>query len=152
MFIYGWSIYQFLWTFPSWLKFLTLGEIGAILAYIIVTNLIDSLLVLASLIFVSIVLPTKWLRDNFIVRGGMSVLYLLILVINVAYNAVPFDQLNNYVVRGVIDLAFLHFVIGYVPPLQRFIYSLADRSTVFLYLSIPSSVLAMVVVLFLNII
>ena len=151
MFIYGWSFYRFIWILPSWIKYLTFNEIGILLAYTLVTNLFESTLILIGLIAISIVLPMKWFHNDFVARGGLNVLYLLLLITLVAYNAAPVNQLGNYITRAVIDLAFLNFVIGYVPPLQRFIVSLADRSTIFLYLSIPSSILALIVVFFRNI-
>jgi len=152
MLTYGWSIYRFLWNLPSWVKFLTINEISVILAYTFVTNLIESLLILIGLVIVAAVLPAKWLQDDFIVRGGLSVFYLLGFVMFVSYNLISFDQLiNNYLIRGVIDFVFLHFVIGYVGPLQSFIYSIADRATIFLYIYIPLSILSLIFVLIRNI-
>ena len=151
MFIYGWSLFQFYRDVPSWLKFLTLGEISGILAYTLAVDFLESLLILAGLIVISICLPIKWFHDDFIVRGGVTVLYSLGFFIFLAYKLNLTYQLNNYIIRGIIDLAFLHFVIKDVNLFRKVIISLADRSTVFLYLSIPSSLLAIVIVLYRNI-
>jgi hypothetical protein len=148
MLVYGWSLYQFFWNIPGWLKFLTVSEIGAVLAYTLATDLFESILVLFGLIIIAVVLPTKWFRDDFILRGGVSVLYLLVFFMVISYNVPPLDQvISKYGLRVLIDFAFLHFVLGEVRLLRKFIGSLADRSTIFLYLSIPSSALALVVVL-----
>ena len=148
MLVYGWSLYQFFWNIPSWLKFLTVGEISSVLAYTLATDLVESILVMFGLVIIAVVLPSKWFRDDFIMRGGISVLYLLIFFMVISHNATPLDQvISKYALRGFIDFAFLHFVLGEVRLLRKFIGSLADRSTVFLYLSIPSSALALVVVL-----
>jgi hypothetical protein len=148
MLVYGWSLYQFIWNLPSWLKFLTLGEIGSVLAYTIVTDLAESLLILMGLIIVSVILPKKWFRDDFIVRGGGSVLYLLILFMVIARNTTPYEQLvSKYAIRGLIDFSFLQLMLGEIRLLRKIVSELADRSTIFLYLSIPSSALALIVVL-----
>jgi hypothetical protein len=147
MLVYGWSMYQFIWNLPSWISFLTVGEIGVILAYTLATDAFESILVLSIPILFSILLPSKWFRDDFVIRGGLSVLYVLIFIIFVSYNAIPFSQLDKLILRAVVDLAFLHFVIGYVHPLRKFIESLADRSSTFLYLTIPSSIIAGIIIL-----
>ena len=133
------------------MKILTPNEIGAVLAYTFVTDLAKSLLILAGLIGVSIVMPLKWFHDDFVVRGGLSVLFSSAFMMFLVFNSIPFDQLNNYVIGGLLHFAFLHFIIGYVSPLRKIIDVLADRSTIFLYISIPSSVLALIIVLIRNV-
>lgn len=148
MLVYGWSFYQFLWNIPGWLKFLTVGEIGAVFAYILATDLFESILILFGLVIVAAILPPKWFHDDFILRGGLSVLYLLIFLMVISKHATSFDEvISKYAIRALIDFSFLHFVLGEVRLLRKFVGSLAKRSTVFLYLSIPSSALALVVVL-----
>jgi hypothetical protein len=151
MLVYGWSIFQFIRELPGWLKFLTLGEISSILAYTFALDFLESLLVLAGLIVISVILPTKWFRDNFIVRAGVSALYLLGFFMFAASQPDPSKQPDNYILRRIIDLVLLQYVVRDVSLLRKAITSLADRSTVFLYLSIPASLLALVVVLYRNI-
>ena len=152
MFIYGWSIFQFIKDLPGWLKFLTPGEISSILAYTLALDLFESLLILAGLVVISIILPVKWFRDDFIVRSGVSALYLLGYFIFMANQPDPSKQPENFILRKVIDLALLQYVVRDFSLLRKAIATLADRSTVFLYLSIPSSLLALIVVLYRNII
>jgi len=151
MFVYGWSLFQFFKDVPGWIKFLTVGEITGVLAYTLAVDFLESLLILAGLIVISICLPLKWFHDDFTVRGGVTVLYSLGFFIFLALQPNPSYQLNNYIIRGIVDLAFLHFVIKDVRLFRKVIYSLADRSTVFLYLSIPLSLLALIIVLYRNI-
>ena len=151
MFVYGWSLYQFFRDVPGWIKFLTVGEIGGVLAYTLAVDFLESLLVLAGLIVIAVCLPLKWFHDDFIVRAGVTVLYSLGFFIFLALQPNPSYQLSNYIIRGIVDLAFLHFVIKDVSLFRKVTSSLADRSTVFLYLSIPLSLLALVIVLYRNI-
>jgi hypothetical protein len=146
MLVYGWSFYQFIWNLPSWKSYLTIGEISVIFAYTLTSDAIESILILFVSTLVSILLPSKWFRDDFVVRAGMSVVYILIFFMYLSYYAIPASQLNKLILRAMVDLAFLHFVIGYVQPLRKFIESLADRSTAFLYLTIPSSIVAVLII------
>ena len=65
----GWTITAFLWKLSAWLLLLTLGEILTLFAYAMVTNFLESLIILGSLLLVCILLPRHLLRDHFAVRG-----------------------------------------------------------------------------------
>jgi hypothetical protein len=77
MMVYGWTIYWYLWKFPSWTYYLSLPDILSILAYSLSTNIIESLAILAILIVLCILLPRNWFYDSFIVRGSVAVILLL---------------------------------------------------------------------------
>jgi len=61
-FLYTWTILWLFWELPSWLNFLTVGEILPIFAYALATNLLESLLVLAGLNLVCFLLPAHSIR------------------------------------------------------------------------------------------
>jgi hypothetical protein len=149
--IYGWSLYQFLWLLPSWLKFLSPGEIGAIAAYALVSDLFESLLILACLLLIAGLLPENWMRGDFVLRGGLSALYILLLFVFVAYNQIPYQQIKEYWIWSVLGLGGLHLVAGKVRLIRKAIERLANGATLFLYLSLPLSALALLVVLIRNI-
>ena len=77
--VYGWSLYRFMWILPGWLKFLALDEILSLLSYTFAVSLLDSLIVVAVLTVLAFILPRNWLRDDFVLRGGLSALFLLFL-------------------------------------------------------------------------
>jgi hypothetical protein len=151
MLVYGWTIYWFAWNLPSWLGFMTLRDILGILAYSFVVNFFESCAVLIALMFFGAILPKNWLRGDFIVVGGFVVIYFLIFTMFLLYNFVYLPQLGKSVA-----VAFLLFVIvQYAVKRFRFtrvvIEWLADRSVVFLYISIPATVAGLIVVLARNI-
>jgi len=74
---YGWSMVVFLWKLPGWLYFLNIGEIAGIFAIQLLTNLIESLVGLLFLLAFSMALPSRALKDVFIVRGSMATLVLI---------------------------------------------------------------------------
>jgi len=65
----AWTIVAFSWRLSTWLLTLNIGEIFTIFSYAMLTNLLESLLVLLLLLISSIFLPPRALRDDFIVRG-----------------------------------------------------------------------------------
>jgi hypothetical protein len=70
----GWTITAFLWKISAWLLLLTLGEILTIFAYAMVTNFLESLIILGLLLLICILLPRHLLRDHFAVRGTILAL------------------------------------------------------------------------------
>jgi hypothetical protein len=149
--IYGWSVYRFIWKFPSWLKFLVPGEIVTAAFYTLVSDLFESLLILAVLILFAFVLPGKWMRENFIFRGGLSALSVLGLFIGLAYFNVTLEQVSKYWFWALVGFVLLHILFGKIHPLQTGIEKLADAASIFLYLTVPLSMLSLLVVLFRNI-
>jgi hypothetical protein len=67
--IFGWTITFWLWKLPSWLKFLTLGEIAAILSYALMIAFFESMLICGLLLLLCFLLPSQAFRDRFVVRG-----------------------------------------------------------------------------------
>lgn len=149
--IYGWSLYQFFYILPSRMKFLTPLEIGSILAYTLVNDLLESLLILVGLIVIAFILPRKWLMDDFVIRGGLSVLYVLILFVFIASNKVSIQQINKYWIWASVGFVILHFVVSKISLFRKAIETLAYSSTIFLYLTVPLSLLALIVVFIRNI-
>ena len=66
--VFGWTILNFLWEFSSWIFFLTTGEILTIFAYSMVSDLLESLVILGFLLLVCLILPGHWLRNVFSTR------------------------------------------------------------------------------------
>jgi hypothetical protein len=65
----AWTITAFLWKLSAWLLFLNIGEIFTIFSYALMTNLLESILLLLLLLAISSLLPARFLRDDFVVRG-----------------------------------------------------------------------------------
>src|SRR5512138_242629 len=88
--LYTWTLMWFFWKLPSWLYFLNWGEIGASLAYLLVTNLAESLAVLCGPLLLALALPRAWFRDVFVARGAALVIAGLGCMILLA------EQFNNF--------------------------------------------------------
>lgn len=148
--IYGWSIYRFIWKLPSWLKFLMPGEIATIGFYTLVNDLFESLLILVVFLGLALILPGKWLREKFTFRGGLSALSILSLFVAIAYNNFKLQQIKEYWAWAPVGFIALHILFGRVHLLRVGVEKLAEATTVFLYLTIPFSLISLLVVLVRN--
>lgn len=147
--VYGWTIIAFLWELPSWRDFLTISEIFNVFAYSIVVNFLESLVVLSLPILLSIILPRKWFYDSFIARGTTMV----ILGLGYLMYAIRFFDVNSdypsFLVKltPLIFLAILLIVhlVDHIALLHKAIESFADRTIIFIYLSVPISILSLLI-------
>jgi hypothetical protein len=153
--IYGWTILKFNYNLPGWLYFLNLGEIMSIFAYSIATNLLESLLVLTGVIALGFILPKKIFSDAFVARGAsFSILVLGFMM----YIAAQFTTKQYYpaeIIRWgpaiLLLIGLVVYMIGRMQITRRVIEFFADRAIIFLYISIPASIISLVAVLIQNI-
>jgi len=153
--VFSWSLYRFFWRFPSWAFFATAGEIAVILAYMTSVNVLESLLVLLTPIVMSVLLPENWFHSRFVSRSvslvALALAFLMYLDSQLqTYAPFPLELYRAAPLAGVAVL-WLVFVIDRVAILRRAVEALADRATVFLYVSIPLSLLAVATVLIRNV-
>ena len=153
---YGWTIYWALWKLPSWLDFLPLGEIGAIFCYLMTTNLIESLLMLIGVLIISLILPQKWFRDLFISRGSVLAASVLIPIMVFEYH---FDKPADYYSKFPMLLlvmflvaCVLVFLAGWINIVRKAVEVFAEKAVIFLFISLPVSILSLMVVLVRNLI
>lgn len=151
-FIYGWTLIRYFWQVPSWLFYLQSGDLLAILSYALSVNLAESLFALAALLVGAIVLPRAWLADAFVTRGTIASAVVLAYAIWLASEFVT-RKPSDYP-AGIIRLApvvlvsavVAAFVAGKVGAIRNLVEGLADRATIFLYLSVPLSVASVIAV------
>lgn len=154
--VYGWTIYRYVWRLPSWLHYLTMGELVGLFSYAMLTGLVESLLILGILVSISALLPERFLLDNFIVRGTAFSLGLLIplIVFWVLYEQMS-SLLGNYQVMwtiGTIIVTILLVVLSArIRWLAALLSALSDRFVVFLFLLMPLTFLGLVIVVIRNI-
>jgi hypothetical protein len=146
--VYSWMLISFFWVYPSWLRFLNLGEILNVLAYSLVNSFLESLAVVIVPVIVAIVLPSKWFYDAFVARSLALILPGLGYMMYIAFQ---FQEKLDYP-SAALDWApvvlaatlLLVFIVGRVQLLRKVLEGFADRATIFLFLSIPASVLSII--------
>lgn len=155
-FMYGRTIYIFLFKVPAWQTFLRAAEIGSTLAYGLAYDLAESLGMLGFLLGVCVLLPSAWFRDHFVAHAAWFVTFVLgsILLYFRHYAATGLDALAQIESWAVLTLALaipVAYAGGRIGPLNRFAVAAADRLIVLLLIFVPASLISILVVLGRNI-
>jgi hypothetical protein len=153
--VYGWTLVVFLWKVPSWMMFLTLGEMLSVFAYSMTSALLESLAALAILLFASVLLPARWMRDVFVTRGSVVAFFALgsIMLFMVRLSVIGYAVLNYLFQCTWIALA-LTLLLAFLAARLRFVVRavawISDRLIVFLFLLLPISLVSVIVVIYRN--
>jgi hypothetical protein len=150
--VYGWTAFWTLWKFPSWLFFMQWTEILATLSYVLVTNLLESLCVLAVPFAVCLALPSRWFKEAFIASGSTLAIGILLVLAYLANQLAgmdvfyPRDALHQLPVIGLVILV-ASFLMGRIGVLRKVAEYMADRAAIFPYLTLPLSGVSLVAVI-----
>lgn len=147
--LYTWSLFLFFWEFPSWSKFMTVGELFTIFCYVMSLCLFESMTFLAALLGICAALPVKMLKEYFIVRGSYFSFFILAGIMLYWYIIFPGNMFISSVIIFVVAI-FFSFIAVKVGIMYRTAMEVTERLTIFLYLYLPVSVVLLVVVLIRN--
>lgn len=153
--IYSWSLLRFFWRLPSLLNYSTAGDIGIIFSYLITVNLLESLAVVSVPVILSLIFPSKWYFERFLSKSVLLVLLALGYMIYISSH-INTEEPFPYVLFQWAPLVFLSilafvFMLDRIPFIGRLLEDIADRFVVFLFISIPVSIISCIVVLVRNI-
>lgn len=153
--LYSWSLLHFFWRLPSFTYYSTVGEIAIIYAYLTVVNFFESVVILLATIVLCVILPGKWFYDRFVTKGillvSLGLGYLAYVASHISAEA-PFPyMLVKWSPVAVILILALVLLLDQVEFLRRVLLALSDRFVTFLYISIPISVVCLLIVLVRNI-
>jgi hypothetical protein len=151
--VYFWSLLHFLWRFPSWARYSTLGEVLVMFAYMTTTNFFESLVIVFIVILLCLIF-TRHFADRFVTTGTLITLAGLLFLVYRSYYF-PLKIINGltsiqWLIVGMAGLAILLCPWHRWPSLDRNIKLFADYFLIFLYITIPVSILSVCVVLFRN--
>ncbi len=152
--VYGWTIYWYFWKLPSWMYFMSVGELLTAYAYALPVNLLESLLLFSIPFLLALLLPPRWSRDQFVAQGtALTILTTVVLVkylsVITAIRALP-PGLNWMFPLAVTSILLIAFLVGKIKFLSKILEEIANRAVIFLYVFLPLSVLALIVVLIRN--
>lgn len=155
MMIYPWTLTRYFWKLSSWILFASVGDLAALFAYMVVVNLLESILVLLVPLAMSVVLPQRWFYDRFKTRSISLVLFGLGFLIYLNRNLhadAPFPlTLVRWIPLAAVAILVLVFLVDQVGFLRKVLEEVANRLTVFLYISIPISAVSLLVILLRNV-
>lgn len=150
----AWILRGFFWKLPSWLYYLTPGEMLGALSYMLVHGLIESLLILSLLLVIAALLPAHWLRDIFTVRGAAIVVVCLGSIM-IYLSRAGKNLVDNFLLWLIICIALMlvmAFLSTRVRRMTKLFSSLAERFTVFVYIQIPLVIVATIVIVVRNLV
>jgi hypothetical protein len=152
--LYTWTILWLFWELPSWLNFLTVGEVLPIFAYALATNFLESLLVLAGLNLVCFLLPAHWFHTSFVPRSFLLVASELgSLMVFISLFGKEAEHPNGLFVGSLVLFGLLvpaSLLLGRIPIVKNLAESISGRLTIFVYLLVPLSLLSLLFLLFRN--
>ena len=152
--VYGWTIYWYFWKLPSWLYFMTVGELVTAYAYALPVNFLESLLLFSIPFLWALLLPPLWFRDQFVAQGtALTILAALVLAkylsVITELQALP-PGLNWIFPLTVVGILAIVFLVGRIKILCKILEEIANRAVIFLYVFLPLSALALIVVFIRN--
>jgi hypothetical protein len=153
-----WTISVFIKQLATFSSFLSLNEVLAIFAYRIAESFLECLLVVGILITVAFLLPPKFFRDAFAVRGSAFAVVLLgsVIVFWQRFATDPGVLMADYIRIWTMCTLLFACLVSYVSTKSRalsaFLDWVSDRMIVFLYVLLPLSVASLILVLIRNIV
>lgn len=149
--VYGWTLYWFVYEIPGLLNYLLLSEILVMYLYTLTVNLLESLIILFLSLALCVLLPKNWFYKGFVFRGTLLSLFVTVYFFGLILRRSQIMVFSTNMVNWFpVFLLIAFLMIGLlekIPFLKKMVESFADRMTVFLYINIPVSVLAVITVL-----
>ncbi|HLF74478.1 MAG TPA: hypothetical protein VI524_09040 [Anaerolineales bacterium] len=149
--VYGWASVAFFWKVPSWLYFLSLGEIAAILAYALASSFVESIMLLFFLLVAGLVLPSRWLSDKFAANGTIIIYSLTFWVL--LFNMSSLIQLPTsgdvllFAVGSPLTAGLAIVLSTRSSRVPSLLTALGNRLTIFLYVWLPAGLAGICVVI-----
>jgi hypothetical protein len=152
--VYNWSIFWFLKQLPGWLYYLEIWDILGIFAYSQGFALIESSIVLISLVLGAAIMP-RLIREQFVSYGTVFVMLTAALLMLMQYNnnlaTVSRLSLASWILVYFVALAVIVILLYRYRDLSRHVENFADRLTVLVYIYVPISVISLVFIAVRNI-
>jgi drug/metabolite transporter (DMT)-like permease len=153
---YSWGLLVFMFNLSSWILKVPLNEILGYFSYMMVFLFLDTIILMLFVLSLSAILPRKWLRDDFEVKGTLvaSTLFLWIVFIQVFFNTILNEAINS--IYLIILIAFVILVLSMIivkriPRIQKVITWFASAAGIFVYLYGFLTIFSLVIVIIRNI-
>ncbi len=161
--VFGWSIRGFLYKIPAFTLYFGLKNNLAILCYMLAFALLESLLVTGALMMISLLLPSRFLKEGFAYKGFLTILVTSIaLILFQGYYHIDFfkdmvaDNYSSVLPFGVglVVCAAVLFTLFWIfhrwPRFQKYLLSLVEQFSVFAYIYVPLGLIGLMVVIIRN--
>jgi hypothetical protein len=151
--VYTWTLYTSFWKLPSWLFFLRAGEIISIYSYAFLVNFLESVLLLTLVLLLAVILPRAWWRNAFVPKALVLIVIILAsAILHISLYRTPDTrpifvngQLRWWITTFLIAI-LLTWLAGKMDWMRQGLESMADRFLVFLYIYLPLTLIALLIV------
>jgi len=147
--VHSWALRAFFYKVPSFQLYMNLGQIGSVFAYMMAFAFIESLILTASLVLVSLFLPGAWYRDGFRYTGFVTILVSAVSAILLQYSiSNQYMGAQALLIWGLITLAVITLLIGmahFLRPVRRGLIFLVEQVSVMFYVYAPVGVFSLLV-------
>jgi len=149
--VQAWAILSFVDEFPSLLRRMTLGDALSAGAYTFAFALFESLALLLALALLAILLPARWLKDDFASKGSVA-LYALLpwLVYSLRAEVVSWPRHILLSAGYLLLLSLLYRLLRRVGVTAGSIKALLERVSLLAYLHVALDVFSLLVVIVRN--
>lgn len=156
--VYSWTLFTSFYKLPSWMFRLTIGQILSVYAYAFSVDLLESILVLAAVLFLDLTLFLALRNmEEFQSRSVLLVLGVLVvagsrLILFPGYEDIDAFLQSESISWGIsLPLLFLLSVVGSkIGWVRKGIELVAERASIFLYIYIPLGLISLLVVFIRN--
>jgi len=151
-----WTIVTVLWTVPSMILSRTIWEMIGIISYSLAFALFESILFLIGLIVLAVLLPKKFLRNNFIAMGSLAALLATLGMVfahiyGEDFGIWPFREFGQFLLI-LIGIILVSWVLIYLfTQLASILKSIANLLTTLSSVYLVVDILAVIVILIRNI-
>lgn len=137
----------------NWVLYFNTIEILHLAAYVMAGAFVESLLLIAALIAISLILPQKLFAEKFVLRGTILTITFLGSIMYY-YTQTPLGEalmdIYKWGASFAISAITLTLAAEYIPAGGRIVELIADRCLVFLYIYLPISFISVIVVVITN--
>lgn len=144
-FTYGWTLYWLIWKLPSWSTYLTIHEILIGGCYALMTNLLESMAIVIILILPAIIFPNSNWSIDLIFHSALTIAVASVTLMVILTRLIHLDALGGYVFFGMATWAVAQFGLKKIQWFHDGVLDLADRTIIFTYISLPLSLVAVIV-------
>ncbi len=157
--VFSWALYRMFWYVPSWIEYLSLGNILVIAAYTLGFALLESGMMLGLILLLCLALPPRWFRQQFtaqasalaLVLGGGA--YLIQRQVSMIYDwttGMIYAGVSGGLIGVVIFVLVSAWLFRRFSNLPRLVCAFAERMTIFGLLYTALGVLGLIVIIFRN--
>ena len=148
---YGWTSVAVFWKLHSWSYILSPGEIVVTLAFIVTARLLKSVVVLLIFLFASLLLPVNWIRNKFVVRCSMILcsftLWVVMFTMSTSTHLPDLGDILIFLAGFSLTSAFGLLLSERKSHVRRFLNLVGDQLIIFLYVSLPLSLVGILIVI-----